>query len=345
MTIRQLFASFRRRFSNRASAIQTRTGVERLPGRSWRTQWIVGRDLCLYRCESFANVPRNRRQAALALKIPVWSPFDRTGHHCIWMGAVAMVWLWDQEAVKPDIAVLGTRNAEAARVLPESAFHPPRPDGACLRSCRHGYELQRWRDGVLEDSFWSPERPAPSRLAWFLDGDAAAIPEAPGELAAEPWSNPPTPREWLLANERSLALAVLTVVALASVWQEVRIWKFALVADAIASERARRDDVLGPALAIRDELRRLNRANGVLADILNEPSQAHLMGRVDRAIPDTEAIFQSWRYQQGELRLIVAAPNIDTVAYVTAMNPHFGQVDLASSQRQGRIEMVMRLAP
>ena len=51
----------------------------------------------MYRCEDFARVPKNRRRSALELRVPVWSPFERTGHHCVWSGSAAMVWLWNAE--------------------------------------------------------------------------------------------------------------------------------------------------------------------------------------------------------------------------------------------------------
>ena len=71
----------------------------RLAGRSLHSHWIVGRDLCMYRREDFANVPRGKRRSALALKLPVWSPFERTGHYCVWAGSSAMVWFWDEDKV------------------------------------------------------------------------------------------------------------------------------------------------------------------------------------------------------------------------------------------------------
>ena len=37
----------------------------------------------MYQCEDFGSVPRNKRRSALELKLPVWSPFVRTGHHCV----------------------------------------------------------------------------------------------------------------------------------------------------------------------------------------------------------------------------------------------------------------------
>ena len=76
----KLLLPLRRLFSNRRNVLQTRSATVRLAGRSLHSHWIVGRGLRMYRREDFANVPRGKRRSALALKLPVWSPFERTGH-------------------------------------------------------------------------------------------------------------------------------------------------------------------------------------------------------------------------------------------------------------------------
>ena len=98
--------------------------------RSPRRRWIVGRDLCLYRCEDFDNVPRGRRRAALELNIPVWSPFARTGHHCVWAGAAAMVWMWDAEQVGQS-GTQGRREEEAPHGRPASRAAQWLPKRCC----------------------------------------------------------------------------------------------------------------------------------------------------------------------------------------------------------------------
>ena len=73
---------------------------------------------------------------------------------------------------------------------------------------------------------------------------------------------------------------------------------------------------------------RLHRTNRALAAVLREPSQALLMGLVDRAIPSAGARFREWHYQRRELRVIVEDPDPDPIAYVRALEaePLFEQV-------------------
>ena len=387
----------------------------RLAGRSLHSHWIVGRDLCMYRREDFANVPRSKRRSALALKLPVWSPFERTGHYCVWSGSSAMVWFWDEDQVgagsdasevpdAPAVPPFGTSvpaappsgtsvpgappsgasepaappsgtpepaappsgtpepgappsgapvpAATGLRVLPETVFQPRKPDGLHLQRCREGFELQYWRSDLLADAFWFPDRPDRRKLRWFIDRQAGAqalqsskLGVAGGELSPDPWRVPLAPGEWLEANERVLVATCLLVLALAVAWQEARFWKIRHLAESAATELARMQDRLDPLLAARSELVRLHRTNRTLSAILREPSQARLMGLVDRAIPSAQARFREWHYQQRELKVIVEDPDLDPIAYVRALEaePFFDQVRAEPVRGDDRIEITLRV--
>ena len=345
--------ALRRRFSDKPNAIQMRDGVARLPARSLHRHWIVGRGLCMYRCEHFANVPRGRRPSALALQVPVWSPFENTGYHAVWSGATAMVWFWDSDvvAVRPQELFdrPGPDAAARVRIRPETLFMPRKADGVHLQACREGFELQHWENEVLRDAFWLPSRPDEARIAWFCErrGVAAGLAGAAeaDAMAPEPWPGTVPVREWALANERALAAGVLGALVLVLVWQEVRIGKMGHLGEAAAAELAQMEAQLGPALGARNELLRLRGRNEALARILNHPSQARIMGLAGQAMPGDDARFYRWRYQQGELRVTVEDPNFDPIAYVRALEaqPLFGQVHVGQSQRNDRVEIILRV--
>ena len=356
----KLLLPLRRLFSNKRNVVQTRSGTVRLAGRSLHLHWIVGRDLCMYRREDFANVPRSKRRSALALKLPVWSPFERTGHYCVWSGSSAMVWFWDEDKVGAGPNAPDAKHSGAApdgthrlRVLPETVFHARKQDGLHLQRCREGVELQYWRSDLLVDAFWFPDRPDPDKLRWFLDrqeGGAQAVRSsrpavAGGELAPEPWPVPLAPGEWLEANERPLVAICLLVMLLAVVWQEARFWKIRHLEETVTAELARMQGELDPLLTARTELLRLHRTNRALSAILREPSQARLMGLVDRAIPSAQARFREWRYQQRELRVVVEDPELDPIEYVRSLEaePLFDQVKAEPVRGDNRIEITLRV--
>ena len=317
----------------------------------------------MYRCEDFANVPRSRRRSALELKLPVWSPFERTGHHCVWSGGSAMVWYWDEDAVAGRVDAFdarrpgaGRRPSGRVRVLPETMFYPRKPDGVHLQACKEGFELQRWRAGVLADAFWFPEQPHEGQWSWFIDRQepeghdelaAHRVRASVGgsELAAEPWSVPFAPREWIEANERGLAWACFLALVLVVVWQEARIWNIRQLNEAAEMELARFQAELGPLLEARNELLRLRRTNQARLDLLREPSQARIMSLVDGAIPSAEAKFREWRYQQGELRIVVEDPDLDPIEYVRSLEavPLFAEVRAEPARGENRIEITLKV--
>ena len=359
----------------------------RLEDRSPHSHWIVGRDLCMYRREDFANVPRGKRRPALALKLPVWSPFERTGHHCVWSGSTAMVWFWDEDKIGAVSAVsdvsdetgatdapeapeapdasgasdspdaprpgVGVRDVAGLRVLPETVFYPRKADGLHLQRCREGIELQYWRSDLLVDAFWFPDHPDQDNLRWFIDRQAggtetlcsSGLGVAGGELAPEPWRVPLAPDEWLEANERRLVAACLLVLLVAAAWQEARFWKIRHLGGSVAAELARMQDELDPLLAARNELLSLHRTNRTLSAILREPSQALLMGLVDRAIPSAQARFREWHYQQRELKVVVEDPDLDPITYVRALEaePLFDQVRAEPVRGDDRLEITLRV--
>ncbi len=349
----KLLTALRRRFSDKPNAIQTRGRIARLPARSLHRHWIVGRGLCMYRCEDFTNVPKGRRPAALALQVPVWSPFQNTGFHAVWSGSTAMAWFWDSDVVTVRPEELfdnpGPQSAARVRIRPETVFMPRKSDGVHLQACREGFELQHWQGEVLKDAFWLPGRPDEARIDWFCRRRGVAtglqgVAEADA-VAAEPWPGTVPLREWVLANERPLAASVLAVLVLVLVWQEVRIGKMGYLGEAAAAELAEMEQELGPALGARNELVRLRGRNEALARILNQPSQARIVGLADQAVPGDSARFYQWRYQQGELRITVEDPNLDPIAYVRALEavPLFDRVQVGQSRRGNRVEITLRV--
>ena len=247
----------------------------------------------------------------------------------------------------------GANGAARLRVRPETVFHARKSDGLHLQACREGFELQYWRSDVLADAFWFPDRPDERNLRWFLDrqgADAHAAPlsapaAAGAEIAPEPWSVSLTPGEWLEANERTLVATCFLTLLLAVVWQEARFWKIHHLKDTVAAELARMQDELDPLLEARNELLRLRRTNRGLSEVLREPSQARLMGLVDRAIPSAQARFREWRYQQRELTVVVEDPDLDPITYVRSLEaePLFDQVRAEPARGDNRIEITLRV--
>ena len=332
--------------------MQTRGGVMPLPLQSLRPHWILGRGLCLYRCEGFDHVPRAKREAALVFQVQSWSPFDRTGHFAVWSGGSAMVWYWDADAsaLLDGHPALANAEVEPAQclVLPETLFRPRHEHGVCLQRCTEGYEIQHWRDGLLRGSYWSMQPPSAQRLAWFADRqniDEVADPPLLDALLAEPWSSDTRPREWLLHNELRLAAGVALVFSIVLIWQEARYWKYGWVGNGFDGSFAEIQEQVAPFMAARDGHRNLSGINQVLDDLLRAPSQAYLMGQVDQTLPSPEAKFVEWRYQQGELKVVVEDAAASPVEYVQRIEaqPIFREVRVEQGRRPNQLELTMKV--
>ncbi|MYE11897.1 MAG: hypothetical protein F4X99_09585 [Gammaproteobacteria bacterium] len=237
---------------------------------------------------------------------------------------------------------------------------PREDDGIRLQPCRTGFELQRWRDGVLEDAFWYPDRPNADQLDSFLARqgvpDAAAVRAVQNgaaeslatEHATEPWASSITATDWLQTNERTIVAAAILLLAVVAVWQEARYWKIDGLAATTEAEFEAQQEALAPVLATRDEIVALRRRNEALTTVLNAPSQAHLMGLVDQAIPSASARFAEWRYQQGELQVLVTDDEaLDPVAYVRALEavPRFEAVRVGRATSPDSVEVALRIRP
>ena len=252
------------------------------------------------------------------------------------------------------------------RIRPETVFLPRLSDGTVLQTCREGFELQHWRDRVLERSYWFRQHPAPARIEgvlaqWgadveapqpgathpALDGAASDGQASPQDLVHEPWASTPTPREWLEDNERGLAAAVLLVLVLTATWHEARYWQARHLQAAAEEEFAGMQQDLDPILSARNELLRLRGRNLALSEILQEPSQAYLMGLVDSAIPSPDARFRQWSYQQRELQVVIEDESADPIAYVRSLEaePMFERVEAGQGRRANEIEITLLVNP
>ena len=348
--IQKSLQDLRRRFSKRPNFIQGRSGATRLPRPSLSAHWLLGRGLCMYRCENFDHVPRARRAAAVRLQVPGWSPFDRTDHYVVWAGGDAMVWYWDAEAV--DLEVMRDLVQEAGAdpahclVLPESVFRPRQANGLCVQHCAEGFELQYWHDGLLRSAVWSLERPSAQRVALFAErqgatGDAVEV----DELLAEPWAAEMSPREWLVANEVRVVAGLALVLSTLLIWQESRLWRLVLAGQGAERDYAAIQEEVAPFMAARNAHRRLSGVNDRLDVLLREPSQAYLMGLIDQTLPNPEARFAAWHYQQGELKVVVEDAAADPVQYVRLIEelPVLADVRVEQAQGRNRVELTMQV--
>ena len=349
--VQQLLAKLKQRFSNRPNYLQTDSGAVTLPFQSINSHWVVGRGKCMFRCENFEHVPKSKRDSALAHQVALWSPFEKTDHHCVWSDAMAMVWFWDADLIRAQQQMmhLDAAGEDAGQLLarPETVFHPRCSNGAYLIDCADGCEIQFWKNDVLMDAAYFPISPEPQAIAGFMERNGAAVSEltrsTERELNPEPWSAKPSVDEWLLFNERRLVAGLLIFFSAIIVFQEVRIYRVGAAAENIESQFEALQAQVGPVLSTRNEVQRLQSRNQQLTRLLSTPSQALLMSAVDEVLPSPTAQFREWHFQQGELRIIVEDSEANSIEYVRSLESHplFDDVRVEQARGRDRIELTM----
>ena len=140
-------------------------------------------------------------------------------------------------------------------------------------------------------------------------------------------------------------LSVLGLAVAFAAFQEARFWRLHIAGRSDEVELARIEDEIAPVLRKRGELADLNRRGMRLAEWLETPSQAFVMARVDRALPDAATEFRSWRYQSGDLTMVLMGPEFDAVAVVAALQREGPFADVEPGQtRQGGLAINLTVA-
>ncbi len=310
----------------------------------------MGRAFCLYRYHSFTHVPKEHRQAALANLIEVWSPFSETAYYVSWRAGHAMVWFWDAQRI--DFSLLGEAALGAAFVLsetlPETVLLPAKNNGIYLQVCQEGTELQYWHDGLLLESQWYLARPSLSEQASFLRSiqysanDATSIQTVDLDWLEQPWSGDVSWSSWLTKNEWRMGAVAVAVLLLILVWQEGRYWQAVVKTTQQKSQIVSLSDSLEPLINARNKIQVLQSWNQAVAAEIGQPQQIRLMNSVDSVLPSAAAAFIEWRYQRGQLEVLIDDPAAQPVQYVKSLQslPVFSSVRTEKGRDDGQIRLV-----
>ncbi len=155
-----------------------------------RKEWVVARSLCHYKYFALSELPENRWEEALAVKIRQWSPFINYAEYIVWQGDAVLVWVWDAELQQQSMAQV---ELKTARSFPETVLRPAaHNEGAYLLACLEGVEGQIWQAGKLIASRWWVNTPSLREWSQFLRAHSlTAVSEVPTpevtELLIQPW--------------------------------------------------------------------------------------------------------------------------------------------------------------
>ena len=291
-------------------------------------QWVLTRPLYRFQTFDLAQVPPKNRTQALRLELTQWTPFSNSGYYIGWRGKQALVWGWDADKVNQTIVAQGLKPRQVT-VLPESALQTPAADGLCVTQCAEGFEAQCWRDGQLERSRWLAQMPTPEDWLMFqrdvgtLPNEQQARPPAPRppQLNENPWL-----RQVDLSSDASthwepLAFAFGSLLLLLpTLWFGFAMLKMQLSTSQLRGQLAQLEQQAIPILQARGQaLDHLARARTLMA-LDTYPRQLSLMAKVADLLPNDKSYLKGWDFQQGQLKITVAASNdISTTFLIGAL--------------------------
>lgn len=297
--------------------------TESYPG--WRPRVVLSRSLCLFFTCDLARVPKHRRARALPQQVALNAPFAEPGHHVIWYGATACVWVWDQ-------AALQARLPQSVRyqVVPDSALAPAWPGNERQLAGLQGGEWQRWQGGVLCDSRWLP------------DANPAA---APLVLSRR---TPLRARDRLLLGHLGCAL-VAWCLLLGALWQVGASWRVISQVKQLSAQVSADGEGLLATRHARQRAEAMRRQFGARLGLF-APGQSLALPQLMDKLPATVTLLAQYDYQPQRVQLLLTDSRPDPRDYVNRLEGitindrrlHNVQVQLESNQR---VRLQADLAP
>lgn len=314
-----------------------------------RNEWVVARSLCHYKYFALAELPENRWEEALSVKIRQWSPFPDYAEYVVWQGDAVLVWVWDASLQQQNMEQLGLKTA---RCFPETVLRPAANEGGYLLACLEGVEGQIWRAGKLVASRWWADVPNVREWSQFLRAhslaavNAVPTPEAT-ELLAQAWGKAKRSFGGFKAQqERDWIFIGLLIFVMMAAWQAVDILKAKTTLQQLQAHLDELNDKATPVLTARTAAMNYKQAAERLLTLNSQISQIELMALVVDKLPQQGAKVVEWVYQSGELKVTIEANNIDPRYYVENFQsqPLFSDVKSENGRTSNQIVMSMHIA-
>lgn len=341
-----------RRLCLSSQAPQSKPGSLLLP-----RQLVIGRADCRFSRFDLKSIPLKRRRQALQLQLNQWAPYPQAAFAIVFDADAALVWCWDQSWLTAQRSALppAWRSAQA---LPESVLCAAHTHGVRLLQCIDGVEAQSWQDGELRASRWWPQPPALDDYLSFCRevGHAVSASDrvpAPLQLPfqAQPWlpaltgdmlkrSNPAL-EQWMYA-------ALLLLVALPYGWYTLRQNQIDTAIQHTKQEQTRLTSQAHSLIdARRSALKAQDEINARL-QLAPYPTQLDLMTAVAAALPDSASI-REWEFQQGKLRIVIAAgleiPSRADIADALIKSGRFAEVQNLLAREKNSLAFRMTVLP
>lgn len=342
---------YKRLFST-PRCLQRRNDIITPPGGAKkRSEWVISRSLCYYQLFSLEEIPNNRREDVLDLKIKQWAPFQEYGNYSVWQGKQVQVWIWDKEQQENLLTETGIKKVTT---MPETVLRShPTTDTIQLIQCIEGVEGQIWKDGLLKASRWWAEMPNEKEWELFQRNHSLPISESLPPLPLEedllkrPWGKPKRHSNRNQHQERIMVILGATIFTALLTWQTISVWKWQQAIDNLQIQIEVLNKKIAPILVNRNQaIIEKKRCEQLLA-LAPHPSQLELMTEVLEKLPskNKKTALIGWFYQKGELRLTVETSQLDPTFYVKTFqkNPLFKEVNVKKGTGRKSNQMTINM--
>ena len=303
--------------------------VQRAQSGIGKATWVLAREMSHFRQVDLSHVPLRARAQALSLQVAQFSPYPSTGYHVVWQNGLALVWYWDEAAVRRSQAGAAL-DPRRARVLPESVLYEPGASGLRLIRNMQGVEAQYWQNGRLFQSRWWKQVPGVGD--WLAFQRDIGLPREHRQPEVPPPLEPElhhTPQLFSSAgaeiagwrDERVLYALLALALFVPSAWIGAQLLKSELARRAVLAATVEPERRARPQLEARDQALRAASRSQTLQALDPYPSQLDLMARVASALPKGAGYLKEWDFRSGKLKIVLVIQNgaLSSSALVSAL--------------------------
>ncbi len=326
-----------------------------------RIQWIVSRELCLYRLIDFRHIPEDSRSQALDFEFQNHSPFELTDYYVIWKEGIAQVWFWDK---KLTATVLDEQSVEAFEIVPESILMAPETDDGLkfIKTLDDGVDLQLWNEGVLLASQWYKKIPINIKIEQFISGvvqlpNRQTVIHSSEEMANIPLlTKPLTTEHWTAAKktfvslkgfniETLLVILVFSILSGFIYWQLIGIYRTHSQLNGIEQSIEQSLQQAGENVTSKTTTLVTQNKNERLLKIIDYPSQAQLLLLFGQVIADQGDTLKEWKYNLNKLEIVIENNKSTALTYINRLQtmPMVGQVTSEPGRITGQIKLNINL--
>jgi hypothetical protein len=334
--------------SLRTHYLLSRTDVQTFEWQAEQSFLIVSRGEVFSILVNLSGIPANAQERYVSMQALRHSPYKEFSIYTAWLDKNrCLVWGWDANWERETRKTLPSE-LQRAEIIPETVLHPQGDQGAILRACGRGYELQFWNDACLQSSRWFPQKPTDTEMLSALRTERLEVlsdSETAVTWLPKPW--PEAELDWrsLIRNERTvftlLVCAVLFFLcfqlglggayAAKSLWGEARIESLG--------------EQLGDQLDQRLQAERQRDINVEWISVFEPYSHLDVVAEFTSALAGTDYDLLDWGYQDGTLRVVIFDEDIDTRDVVSrlAQRDLFSQLRIEPGPREGESILTMQL--